>query len=215
MIGALEPERTLILGFEYGGFDSRNRRLWSPLKPATARWLGRHFPQANIRRVNHSPYLCARNRAIRDLLLPDAEAFDWVISIDNDVTITSPGVERFLEVPGDLVACECDVPHMGIWTDPQAFHTPFYRARVAVFRALDPPWFAYRYSADGCELIDCDCNYLAAKARAAGFTTAHGGRCSHDGLGSYLKPFGHQPKLRPQTAFGGAFPNTPTMENVK
>lgn len=196
----IDPSRTIVLAFLYGGFKDHQHRQWGTGKPLTADWLKRTFPEENLRGVNHSPYLCARNRAIRDLVLPVADQFDWVLSVDNDVTVTTPGDERFLNTPGDVVACECPMPHEGIWGAADAFHTAFYRARVEVFRTVEPPWFDYVYSDDGCELLDCDCGYFKSKCQAAGFTVTHGGYCSHDCQGSYLKPFGHQPRLAPQFA---------------
>lgn len=194
----IDPQRTLVTAFQFGGFDEQGRRLWQALKPLSADWICHTFPDENIHGINHHPYLCARNRAIRDVLLPVIDQFDWILSIDADVTVTSPGVERFLAIDADLVSCECRMANGEAWTSPAAFHTPFWFARTKIFRVVQPPWFAYLYTPDGCELLHCDCSHFAEKCRAAGFSVAHGGHCGHDCARSNQKPIGHQPRLQPE-----------------
>ncbi|HUT88732.1 MAG TPA: hypothetical protein VMY37_04505 [Thermoguttaceae bacterium] len=194
-------DRALIVCFQYGGFDAEGRQIWESLQASSTVWIRNTFPDKHIRGIHYAPYLCARNRAIRDLVLAaDPGDFDWVLSIDHDVSVTHPGAENFLSVPGDVVACECYMANPRAWDALDAFHTPFWRARVEVFRQVPPPWFAYPYSPDGCEILDCDCGYFAAKCLAAGFTVAHGGRCSHQPSGTYQRPVGHDLRVAPAFA---------------
>ena len=75
---------------------------------------------------------------------------------------------------------------------------------MEVLKRIEPPWFDWKYSLDGCELLGCDCSYFRDKVLAAGFTVAHGGCCGHDcaGNSSYQKPQGHQPRLDPDVQEG-------------
>lgn len=187
------PAKTIVLCFEYGGADESgvDRRL--VLTPAALSWVKATFPPENVFSVNIGPYLCARNAAIRDCVLPVAadRGAEWLLSVDNDVTITHPGVENFLQAAGDVVACECPMPSPHTWSDPGAFHTPLWRCRIEVLKTVEPPWFDFVYSPDNCQLLMCDCQFFAAKARAAGFSVAHAGHCEHGNFGSAWWPNCH------------------------
>jgi hypothetical protein len=138
--------------------------------------------------VRKSPYIAARNSAIRDVVLPRAGDFHWLLSIDNDVDVTDPGVGNFLATSGDLVSCRCEMDNLDAFAAPDAFHTPFWFCRIDVLRAVSPPWFWMPYSKDGCDLLTCDCAWFAAKVREAGFTIAHGGWCGHERRHSWTAP---------------------------
>jgi hypothetical protein len=189
----MDPAQTIVLCFEYGGFDEKGLARRLLLMPSSLQWIKATFPPENVFSVNIEPYLCARNRAIRDCVLPVAaeRGFEWLLSIDNDVTITHPGVEMFLRAQGDVVACRCPMPKPHAWEDPGAFHTPLWRCRVSMLRAIQPPWFDFVYSEDNCRLLTCDCQYFAAKCRAAGFSVGHAGHSGHGNQGSAWWPNCH------------------------
>ena len=51
-------------------------------------------------------------------------------------------------------------------------------SRTALER-IAPPWFAFDYSRDGCDVTACDCGYFCRKARAAGFHPVKAGAIGH------------------------------------
>ena len=183
----VDPKRTLIVCFEYGGIENGHYR-WLPVLSSVQQWVSKQFATRNVVHVNSAPLICARNRAIRDVVLPRVDDFEWLISIDNDVTITHPGVEMFMAVEADVVSCRCRVQGKHAWAAPTSFHNPFWRCRMEVFRRLAPPWFRLRYSPDMCEVTACECQYFRDKCLAARFTVAHGGRCGHKMAGSHNIP---------------------------
>lgn len=178
-------ENLLIVGFEHP--KPCRRRVWPwldrlgllgpvELDGPDARWK-------NVRGISVGPYIVARNQAVRDIILPRANRYEWVLMVNNDITPTE-GTAKFLDLEGDLLSCDCSFPKTpNAWKAPEAFHLALSCIRMEVFRAIPPPWFHYIYSDDGCDVIGCDCNYFTAKAKALGFTTAHGGTCRHDHLG--------------------------------
>ena len=124
--------------------------------------------------------LSYRNRVVRDIVLKQPSEIEWAVFLDNDVTITCPGVDRFLVLDADVASCEFSVsPQVEPWARPDSFHTTFWFARIEVFRRIPPPWFAFGYSADGCDMEKCECMVFAEKVLAAGFSIAHGGHCGH------------------------------------
>jgi len=154
-----------------------------PLRPSAQKWLaervlpGRYFGLS----WDESDIIAFRNRAIRDVALPKAAELgaEWALFVDNDVTITHPGVENFLAVTGDVVSCRCRMRTNAPWARVDSFHTTFWFARVAVFRAIPPPWFQFVYSPDGCEMLACECQFFRDRAVAAGFKVCSGGWCGH------------------------------------
>lgn len=177
-------DRVLIVGFEYP----------LPLRRAVWPWLDRlgllgpvdlDSPDprwANVRGMQAGPYIVARNKAVRDIILPRAEKYDWVLMVNNDIAPTE-STAKFLDMDADILSCDCSLRAAGAWDSPDAFHLALSCIRMRVFTEMERPWFKFIYSDDGCDLIGCDCNYFAAKARSLGFTTAHGGQCKHDHLG--------------------------------
>lgn len=188
----IDPSRTVVLTYQYGGFDEKGKPRWRRMRISASLWLLKIFPKENIYRINISPYICARNAPIRNIILPNLDRFDDILSIDFDVTPTV-GASRFLSTPGDVVACKVKTDNPHAWDLPTSFHTPFWRARTKVFAAIEPPWFSFPYSKDGCKMLSCDCEYFAKKALAAGFTVTHGGHSGHQcKRGTPLeKPTGH------------------------
>jgi len=177
--------RVLIIGLEYS----------TPLKRSVWSWLDRlslldkidlDSPDPrpeNVRGLQITPYICARNKAVRDIILPVVDKYDWVLMINNDITPTESS-SKFLELDADLLSCECSYQgSMDAWKSSNAFHTALCCIRTEVFKLMQPPWFQYVYTADHCDVISCDCAYFAEKAKALGFTIAHGGFCSHDHQG--------------------------------
>ena len=197
----IEPEKTLVVAYVYGGFAKTGERRVLPLFRSTGKWIAANFPEENFLAINKGPYLVARNSAIRDLIIgnkvTNGRTFDWFLSIDNDVTITTPGMENFLKVQADVVSCDCRMRNPHAWDKPQSFHTPMWFCRTEVLRATQPPWFNYNYSPDFCELLSCDCTYFRNKVIEAGFSVAHGGHCGHGNYGSTWWSNTHgEPELR-------------------
>jgi hypothetical protein len=165
-----------------------------PLPPSTEQWIIDNFA-FGLRKMTAKqvPLHAARNSMIRDVMLPllDQNAdLDWCCFLDNDVTITHPGIERFLAIDGDVVSCECEMPTPNAWAEEESYHDHFWKCRPAVLRAIRPPWFDLNLSADGCDLLGCDCMTFAAKVRAAGFTIKHGGYCGHANAGTWRHQHG-------------------------
>jgi len=200
----IDPDRTAVLAYQYGGFHENGKPRWRRMRVSASLWLLDTFPKQNIYGINICPYLCARNAPIRDVILPNLDRFDDVLSIDYDVTPTHPGVSQFLSTPGDVVACKVKTDNPHAWDLPTSFHTPFWRAKTKVFAAVEPPWFWFPYSDDGCEMLSCDCAYFAEKVLAAGFSVTHGGRSGHQcGAGVIDRPIG-KPRWYYRTVDEGA-----------
>jgi hypothetical protein len=174
----MDFSRCLIFGNIYSG----------PLRVTTLQWVRTTFPPGNAWLVKKPlPLVANRNTAIRDDVLPRLaeKEYDWVFFIDNDVTITHPGIERFLEIDADVVSCNCPMNGTKAWDTIDAFHNHFWRCRPAVLQTIHPPWFAMPTSVDGCDLLGCECLYFRQKALAAGFTIKHGGYCGHANAGTW------------------------------
>ncbi len=173
----LLPHKTLVVCFEHGHAITQTARAW----------LSQRFAAtiADAVCIAESPYICARNLAVRDVVLPRAGQFDFALFIDNDVTPTHPGTDAFLRLDADVAACECRMPLPGAWDRPDAFHTPLWWCRMEVLRRIEAPWFLFAYGPDGCSLRECDCRYFARKVLAAGFSIAHGGHCGHHAEGQW------------------------------
>lgn len=156
-----------------------------PMPPTTNDWIAENFPAQRRFKFDHPvPVIQARNQVVRAALTL-AEDAEWAWFIDNDVTITHPGLGRWLQVAADVVACDCQMDAGDVWKDEDAFHNAFWRCRVTVLKTIVPPWFELPVSADGCDILDCECSFFAAKARAAGFTIRHGGWCGHANVRSW------------------------------
>ena len=176
----MDFSRALIFGNVFSG----------PLRRATLRWMVESFPDGQAWLMDKPLPLCAaRNAAIRDDVLPRLAAsplaFDWVFFVDNDVTITHPGLEDFLKIEADVASCDCAMPTPAAWELADAFHNHFWRCRPEVLQTIRPPWFAMPTSPDGCDVVGCDCLYFRAKALAAGFSVKHGGYCGHENAASW------------------------------
>jgi len=178
-------DKAMASGFEFGGLDTAGAPVRVPLKNSAQRWLHENFREDRIFGVCKSPYLAARNSAIRDAVLPLVGQVEWAVFIDNDVTITHPGLKHFLTAEGDVVACQCKMRTPDAWNAPDAFHTPFWRCRVEVFEKIPAPWFEYPYSPDGCDVLGCDCQEFARKVLKAGFSITHAGHCGHACTGTW------------------------------
>jgi hypothetical protein len=152
-----------------------------PIRRSAAAWLAEHVDEDRVNRIDWDwlDIPTYRNRVVRDIVLPAADACDWALFVDNDVTITHPGMERFLALEADVASARCRMRRDLIWCRPDAFHCTLWFARIEVFQRIDPPWFRFVYSDDGCEMLGCECRYFRDKVQAAGYHVAHGGWCGH------------------------------------
>ena len=173
-------ENAIVIANVFGG----------PLPPTTQNWLAENFPVGRaLHFCKQVPQNIARNSMIRDVALPfiAREKLDWIWFIDHDVTLTHPGLDRWLSIEGDVVSCDCAMrTGEAAWGAEDAFHDHFWRCRPEVLLALDPPWFCDNVSSDGCDLLGCECGPFAARVRAAGFTIRHGGYCGHAMAGTWM-----------------------------
>jgi len=154
-----------------------------PLRDSAQEWLSQHVLPGRYFGIDWdtADLMAFRNRAVRDVVLPKAAELgaEWALFIDNDVTITHPGVETFLALDGDLVSCHCRMRTPAAWSAENSFHTTFWFARIEIFRTLPPPWFRFVYSDDGCEMLQCECQFFRDRVLAAGFSVQSGGWCGH------------------------------------
>jgi len=180
----MDLSRSIVIGNTFSG----------PIKRTTAKWLLDHFPPGHfLCYVKEVPMIVGRNAMIRDGGLATINRFqkdqgievDWVFFVDNDVTITKPGIDNFLAVPGDVVSCECRMQSAHAWGEKDAFHDHFWRCRAEVLRAIEPPWFTENWTEDGCNVVGCECLTFRAKAIEAGFRVRHGGWCGHENAHSW------------------------------
>ena len=166
------------------------------LYPTTCGWLCENFPEdSRIAFKKEVPMLMGRNSMIRDAAIPRYEELkangrniEWLWFIDNDVTITHPGLERWMETPGDVVSCQGRMESGDIaWSTESAFHNHFWRCRPEVLYEITPPWFELIVSKDGCDVYSCECQFFAIRAQEAGFEVRYGGSCGHDAKGSWRR----------------------------
>jgi hypothetical protein len=161
-----------------------------PVPPSTADWIMESFPEGRrLVTKKDVPLHAGRNSMIRDAMFPAVAQYpdtEWCFFLDNDVTITYPGIDRFLAIDADVASCECPMETKNAWADEDSFHDHFWKCRPAVLRAIQPPWFNLNLSADGCDLMGCDCLTFSAKVRTAGFTIRHGGYCGHGNKRSWI-----------------------------
>jgi len=150
-----------------------------PVRKSVVDWLKDNINEDNINRIdwNFLDIPTYRNRVIRDIVIPSE--LEWALFIDNDVTITHPGMENFLAINADVASARCRMRRDLIWIRPDAFHCTLWYARTEVFRKLTPPWFKFTYSEDGCEMTGCECQYFRDRVVAAGYTVVNGGWCGH------------------------------------
>jgi hypothetical protein len=154
-----------------------------PMPFGTQQWIADSFPEGQRFQMSKAvPLSAGRNSMIRDVMLPALAShpdIDWCFFIDNDVTITYPGIDRFLLVEADIVSCGCKMPSDTAWETEDAFHDHFWKCRPLVLHKIPPPWFEQNLSEDGCDLLGCDCQTFSRKVKQAGLRIAHGGWCSH------------------------------------
>jgi len=156
-------------------FDGRG------VNPMLADWLG-NFPHveragSTVGSVVPDTVASRRNRAIRWFLeyteLPD------VLMLDDDM-VPVRGTDALLESDADVAAARY------IRKDGHEVHADdgeggcgcMKISRNALER-IEPPWFAFEFSDDGCEVKSCECGYFSSKARGAGFHPVKSGVIGH------------------------------------
>ncbi|HRR83304.1 MAG TPA: hypothetical protein P5118_24240 [Planctomycetota bacterium] len=168
----LDPAATRVVVFTHGSYPQNALAVEIPL------WLHANGLMGNLVALAGSPVERIRNEAMISQVLNAPRHLTDFIFCDSDQRPTA-ATDLFLRVPGDIVVCECPVPNMGTWADPQAFHCGLFRVRRHVIEAIKPPWFAFDLGPDGSRLNACECAHFAAKARAAGFSITRAGWCDH------------------------------------
>jgi hypothetical protein len=96
--------------------------------------------------------------------------------------------------PGDWgpLTTPATLPGRHAWDSSEAFRLSLTWFRIEVFRRLQPPWFRLVYSPDGCDILQCQCEELAARSVQTGFRTAAGAgtACGGRGPGEGLRATG-------------------------
>lgn len=147
-----------------------NSQLWL--------WIRLNLKQENIVTKAHRPYICARNLNVKEEVMPFLDDFDEFLFIDNDM-VPSDYTAPFLTADADVVGSRFSGAPDGAFCDPTSFHLSFFRAKSAVFRKIEPPWFHFKYNKDGTKLTHCSCMYFGDKVRAAGFSVVQAGVATH------------------------------------
>lgn len=143
-----------------------------------ADFLYDNFVYDNITTTCWHPILVARNRAMRDCVLPFLGNFDEFFFFDSDIEPTE-NTQPFLVAQNDVVGCRCSIGGDHSWAEPTSFHHGIFRIKSYVLRKLQLPLYDFKYSADGCELLECECNFLKDKILAAGFSIVQAGHADH------------------------------------
>lgn len=148
------------------------------LKVRLVTWLAHHGFDLEHNLWDHCcrDVVVAYNRAVRDLALPSR--FDWFVFCDKDL-MPGPAADPFLAADADVVGVQYPIRNPESWGEPTRIHTGLWRCHRGVLEALSPPWFARRYSHDGCDVIQCECDFFREKALAAGFAIARAGWADH------------------------------------
>jgi len=141
----------------------------------------RFFLDASAR--HHAPL--ARNKSIADALAQEEISithfllFDW----DSRPVIepkesSKKDIRPWLEADGDIVGAVYPTGNEHAW-DGTTVHMGCLRVARAVFEKLPQPWFAFEYSADGKEVLKCECTSFTERAKIAGFSIVQAGYCGH------------------------------------
>lgn len=164
-------------------FDTR------PINPWLSRWLTRF---KNVRMASTaSPdafggrdfLAMKRNRAIWWFL--KKTKLPWLLMVDDDI-VPLDGLED-CPATWPLVESKADVTsaHFVNKAGREAHHTEgnlslaaAKLSRRALLR-IEPPWSHFEFTADGTKLLCCECDYFAAKARAAGYCPVKAGAVGH------------------------------------
>ena len=123
--------------------------------------------------------MCARNTAVRHCALNSHKSYEWFVFIDQDVRPTDHTIQ-FLQLQSDIKCCQVEMYNKHAWSSPTAFHEAIWCTSRKVLEAIKPPWFEFKYNADGTDLVDCICGSFRRKALDAGFSISHGGWAEHD-----------------------------------
>lgn len=182
----INPATTVIVAFEYN----------HPVDMAMRDWLGKRFPQSHVFSIKSQPYIPARNNAYWRVLNHPQNNWEWVLSVDNDVSPVDTLTDDWLLTPGDIVSCRCNMPSReNCYGQPDSFHNPLWFGNLTKLRELPLPWFLFDYGPEGREVVACDCECLRKKAKAAGLTIRHGGFCNHLGQSSTHVYGGYAPPM--------------------
>ena len=147
------------------------------IDPRILAWLSRHgIPMAQIAVHNVRGYVCAFNRAIRDIALPSR--FGQFIFCDRDM-MPSLATDPFLDAQADVVGARFPLSNEDTWSEPTRIHTGLWRCHRRVLETVQPPWFLEEYSSDGCDIVQCVCEHFRHKVLAAGFAIVRAGWCDH------------------------------------
>ncbi len=143
-----------------------------------AAWLYNLLPPQNVFALQQRDVALARNNAVKELCLKAPESITDFLFMDRDMR---PGAAALpvLQVPGDVVGATYPIGNMASWAEPEAIHMGLVRVSRSCLAAIEPPWFAFGYSADGTAVTACECAHFARKAREAGFTVRRAGWCDH------------------------------------
>ena len=153
----------------------------SPVDPRLRKWVESqpHFAYASHIAPKGFPDLVAmqRNRICRWFL--DHTDRDCLLMLDAD-QIPVEATVPILTAEAPIAGCAY------VQRDARIGHEPDGEAAAgclrisrAALQAIDPPWFQWVLSDDGCEVAECDCGHFCRKAREAGYHPVTVGRIGH------------------------------------
>ncbi|HUX03081.1 MAG TPA: hypothetical protein VMY35_19140 [Phycisphaerae bacterium] len=154
---------------------------WRGANAILSKWLA-GFPR--VRRMRREAGYQAtdclaawRNQAVKWFLKETDKA--WLLMLDDDIVP--------LKETGVLLACEADIAGCHFFSKNgceghgEDGHISMAASKLSrrALQTIAPPWFAFGFNADGTEMVQCECDYFTAKARAAGFHPVKAGLVGH------------------------------------
>ncbi|HUX00842.1 MAG TPA: hypothetical protein VMY35_07665 [Phycisphaerae bacterium] len=123
-----------------------------------------------------------RNRAVK--WFQQETTLPWLLLLDDDEIPVS-------ETEG-LIVCEADVASAAYVSQKAEMLHPHpgglcggaLKVSRYALEKIEPPWFGVRFSADGCDAVECECQWFERRAKAAGFHPVKAGSIGH--IVSYL-----------------------------
>ena len=144
----------------------------------------------NVRETCWRDVSVAYNRAVAEYAL--GWHGGWVLFADNDIRPgpQAPGAPDptapFLDptIDAEIVGCLYPTAPACSWARPDRIHTGLYRVRTDALRAMHDAaggraLYRREYSADGRQIVGCECSYFCDQAIAAGLRIARAGWADH------------------------------------
>ena len=116
-----------------------------------------------------------------------ASTAEYFLFAENDIRPNVRDSALFLDLDGDVVACEYDCYGPDAWGGVDAFHSGLWRTSRATIERIQASiagqpsqaLFLPPYNADGTKLLRCYCSRFRLLALGAGLSVRHGGHAHH------------------------------------